>query len=210
LSTPPSFPTLRGQGWSVDRTPINSTIIASHVSGREVRNPQYVNPLWEFELTFDGLTDLASPPANYAGLGASSFQAIMGLYLYCQGSFKPFLFNDPDFNSVTSQLIATGDGTTTAFTFVRPWGSLIVEPVGWVLSVSSVTVGGVPQNTGWSLITPNSLSFLIAPASAAPIVASFTYASLCRFSEDSLTLKEFMKNLHMIESLKIRSVRSSF
>ena len=54
LSVPPSFPTLAGQGWSVHKKPIFSTLIASHVSGREVRDALYQNPIWEFELKFDG------------------------------------------------------------------------------------------------------------------------------------------------------------
>ncbi len=53
MSAPPPFPTLAGQGWSVHKTPLFSTIVASHVSGREVRDALYQNPIWRFELTFD-------------------------------------------------------------------------------------------------------------------------------------------------------------
>ena len=41
MTTPPSFPSLAGQGWSVHKKPIFSTIVASHVSGREVRDALY-------------------------------------------------------------------------------------------------------------------------------------------------------------------------
>ena len=37
------------------KKPTFATIVASHVSGREVRDALYVNPIWQFELTFDGL-----------------------------------------------------------------------------------------------------------------------------------------------------------
>src|SRR5579862_2349234 len=50
-ATPPSFPTLAGLGWSVHKKPVFSTVVASHVSGREVRDALYQNPIWQFELT---------------------------------------------------------------------------------------------------------------------------------------------------------------
>jgi len=55
MAAPPSFPTLAGQGWSVHKRPTFSTRVASHVSGREARTPFYSVPLYEFELTFEGL-----------------------------------------------------------------------------------------------------------------------------------------------------------
>ncbi len=92
MSTPPSFPSLAGQGWSVHKKPIFSTIVASHISGREVRDALYQNPIWEFEVTFDGL---GSDSITYPGVGAQSLQAIMGLYLQCLGQYGTFLYTDP-------------------------------------------------------------------------------------------------------------------
>ncbi len=155
MTTPPSFPTLAGQGWSVHKKPMFSTIVASHVSGREVRDALYQNPIWEFELTFDGLDSASS----YPGLGANSLQALMGLFLSCRGSSATFLYTDPTDNGVTAGGIATGDGATTTFTFGRFLGSFF-EPVGWVTSVANVYLNGVNQASGWSLTTPNSLVFV--------------------------------------------------
>ena len=56
MTTPPSFPTLAGIGWSVHKKPLFSTLVASHASGREVRDALYRNPIWQFELTFDALS----------------------------------------------------------------------------------------------------------------------------------------------------------
>ena len=55
MTTPPSFPALPGQSWSVHKRPTFSTRVAAHVSGREVRTPFFAHTLYEFELTFDGL-----------------------------------------------------------------------------------------------------------------------------------------------------------
>lgn len=131
----------------------------------------------------------------------------MGLFLQCQGQFGTFLYTDPTDNSVTSQFFATGDASTTTFTFARALGGFL-EPVGWVTSVSQVTVGGVAQSTGWSLSTPNSLVFATAPARGALIGASFAYAFQCRFDDDALDFDQFMANLWRVESLKFRSVRA--
>jgi hypothetical protein len=196
---------LPGQGWSVHKKPTFATIVASHVSGREVRDALYVNPIWQFELTFDAL---ASDAASYPGLGAQSLQALMGLFLQCQGQWGTFLYVDPTDNSVSGQALATGDGATTSFTLARSLGGFL-EPVGWATSVSQVSVGGAAQSSGWSLAAPNSLVFATPPASGAAIAASFAYAFLCRFDEDAAEFEQAMQNLWRLDSLKFRSVRSS-
>ncbi len=205
MTTPPSFPTLPGQGWSVHKRPAFATIVAGHVSGREVRDALFSNPIWQFELSFDGL---ASDSVSYPGLGAQSLQSLMGLFLQCQGQFGTFLYTDPTDNSAASQIFATGDGSTMSFTFARALGGFL-EPVGWVTSVSQVTVGGVAQGSGWSLSSPNSLVFATAPTSGAPIGASFAYAFQCRFDDDAADFEQFMQNLWTLESVKFRSVRTS-
>jgi hypothetical protein len=205
MTAPPAFPTLPGQGWSVHKTPTFSTIVANHVSGREVRDALYQNPIWRFELTFDGL---ASDSASYPGLGPQSLQDLMGLFLQCQGQLSPFLYTDPSDNAAIGQNFATGDGATTTFTFARALGGFL-EPVGWVTNVAEVRVGGVAQSSGWSLSSPNSLVFAAAPASGALIGASFTYAFQCRFDDDAADFEQFMQNLWTLQSLKFRSVRTS-
>jgi hypothetical protein len=205
MTTPPSFPTLPGQGWSVHKKPTFATIVASHVSGREVRDALYVNPIWQFELTFDGMDSSSS---SYPGLGAESLQSLMGLFLQCQGQWGAFLYADPTDNVATAQNLATGDGSTTSFMFARALGGFL-EPVGWVTSVSQVTVGGVAQSSGWSLVTPNSLVFAAAPPNGALIAASFSYAFQCRFDDDAQDFEQFMQNLWTLQSLKFRSVRTS-
>lgn len=205
MSAPLSFPNLAGQGWSVHKKPMFSTLVVSHVSGREVRDPLYQNPIWQFEVTFDGL---ASDSSSYPGAGAQSLQSLMGLYLQCQGQYGTFLYSDPTDNAVSNQIFATGDGATTTFTFARTLGGFL-EPVGWVTNVSQVTLGGVAQSTGWSLSTPNSLVFSVPPANGALIGASFAYAFLCRFDDDSADFEQFMQNLWRVDTLKFRSVRTS-
>jgi uncharacterized protein (TIGR02217 family) len=205
MTAAPTFPALPGQGWSVHKKPSWSTIVAPHVSGREVRFANYEYPLWEFEVTFDGL---GSDSVSYPSLGAQSLQSLMGLFLQCQGQFGAFLYTDPTDNAVTAQAIATGDGSTEIFAFVRSLGGF-TEPVGWVTSVSNIYLDGVNQASGWSLTTPNRLVFASAPSSGVAITASFAFAFECRFDDDALDFEEFIQNLWKLESLKFKSVRTS-
>jgi uncharacterized protein (TIGR02217 family) len=205
MTTPPSFPTLAGLGWSVHKKPLFSTVVASHVSGREVRDALYRNPIWQFELTFDALS---SSPGSYPGAGANSLQTLMGFFLQMQGQFGTFLYTDPTDNTATNATFATGDGTTTTFSFSRFLGAFL-EPVGWVTNVSNVSLNGVNQPSGWALSTPNSLVFASAPGSGVSIAATFTYAFECRFDSDDQDFEEFMLNLWQVESVKFRSLRTS-
>jgi uncharacterized protein (TIGR02217 family) len=205
MTTPPSFPTLSGLGWSVHKRPVFSTIVASHVSGREVRDALYHNPIWQFELTFDGMDSSAN---TYAGLGANSLQSLMGFFLQCQGQYSTFLYTDPTDSAATEVALATGDGSTTSFTFSRYMGAFF-EPVGWVTSISNVYLNGVNQASGWSLSTPNLLVFASAPSSGVVVAATFAYAFQCRFDSDDQDFEQFMSNLWKAESVKFKSVRSS-
>jgi hypothetical protein len=205
LTTPPSFPTLAGQGWSVHKKPVFNTIVAAATSGREVRDSLWQYPLWEFEAVFDGLDSSSS---SYPGLGAYSLQSLMGLFLQSGGQFGTFLYTDPTDNAVTGQDVATGDGSTTTFTMPRTLGGFI-EPVGWVTAIANVYLNGVNQPSRWSLTTPNSLVFNSAPGDGVIITASFSYAFNCRFLDDSEDFEQFMQNLWKVDSLKFRSVRST-
>ncbi len=205
MSAPPIFPSLPGQGWSIHKRPVFSTIVAPHASGREVRDAQYQNPIWTFELKFDGL---ASDTTTYPGLGAQSLQTLMGLFLQCQGQSGTFLYVDPTDSLASNQIVATGDGVTPTFACVRALGGF-AEPVGWVTNLTQVTVNGMVQSSGWSLSTPHSLVFAAAPPIGATIGATFSYAFQCRFEADSLDFEETMENLWSLQSLKFRSVRSS-
>ena len=128
----------------------------------------------------------------------------MGFFLQMQGQFGTFLYTDPTDNVATNVTFATGDGTTTTFTFSRFLGAFL-EPVGWVTSISNVSLNGVNQPSGWALSTPNSLVFASAPGSGVSIAATFTYAFECRFDSDDQDFEEFMSNLWQVESIKFKS-----
>lgn len=203
--TPPLFPNLAGQGWSVHKRPTFATRVAGHVSGREVRSPLFAQTLYEFELTFDGLS--ASKDPALAGLGVGSLQALTGFYLACQGRLTPFLYVDPSEGPFLDQAIGLGNGVTTNFVLGRNIADYL-EPAPWVLAVTEATVAGVAQ-PGWALVSPNILAFSIPPAAGARIGASFSTAYLCRFLDDQQDFENISKDLWRVRSLRFRSVRTA-
>lgn len=201
MTTPPSFPSLPGQGWSVHKKPTFSTRISSHVSGREVRIGLNAHALYEFELTFDALDSSGAFP----GLQTESLQTLMGFFLTCGGQFSNFLYSDPTDNSVTNGVVGTGDSATTAFTLGRAMGAFW-EPVSYVTGISGITVAGV-QTTAYSLTPPNTLNLSDAPASGAPIGWSGSFAFLCRFLDDQMDFENFMSGAWAQKSMKFRQIR---
>ncbi len=175
--------------------------MASHSSGREVRVSLYAHALYGFESTFDGLD---SSGAN-AGLQTQSLQTLMGFWLACGGQLKTFLYFDPTDNAAVSQVVATGDGSTTTFALGRVIGGYY-EPVSYVTSVSNVAINGV-VTTAYTLTAPNTIVFAAAPANGASVVASFAYAFQCRFLDDQAEFENFMSGLWRAKSLKFRQVR---
>ncbi len=124
------------------------------------------------------------------------------------GQYSTFLYTDPTDSAATDVTFATGDGSTTSFTFSRYMGAFL-EPVGWVNSVSNVYLNGVNQASGWALSAPNSLVFGSAPRSGVAIAATFAFAFQCRFDSDDQDFEQFMSNLWKTESVKFKSVRTS-
>ena len=198
--TLPVFPNLPGQSFA-RKAPVSATNVALHDSGRETRTSIY-GGLYEFEVAFDGL---AADGCSFPGLASHSLQAILGLYLQCLGGFGAFLYTDPNDNAVVNQAIGTGDGATTLFTLLRSIGAGM-DGDFYVTSVAGVSVNSASASN-WTLVAPNLLSFATAPASGAPIVASFSFAFVCRFLEDAVDFENFAQNLWAAKSVKFRSVR---
>ncbi len=176
----PVFPALAGQGWSVRKKPTFATLVASRASAREVRSALYQNPIWQFELSFDGLDGASA----YGGLGPQSLQALMGLFLQCQGRYSSFLYYDPSDYQVTAQPFGTGDGTTTAFALTRTLGAFtesVTQPFApsapTLFQVSGQAAAYAPNNliansqdvthAGWSLATMSVTSGIADPVGGA-------------------------------------------
>jgi uncharacterized protein (TIGR02217 family) len=200
----PSPAELGGTGWSVHRRPTFSTRVAAADSGREVRSPYYATPLYEFELTFDGVLSGAA----MGSIPAQSMQLLQGFFLQMAGQYGSFLFTDPDFNQMTGAVIGTGDGSSAVFALQRNVGNYS-EVVQAANTVTAVYLNGAPQTGGtWSVTNGNQITFATAPAKGAVVTADFTYYFVCRFLDDVHDYEEFMSQIHTLQSCKFRTVRT--
>jgi uncharacterized protein (TIGR02217 family) len=204
------FPVLPGQGITVHKLPKWNTDVAMHASGRESRVRRYLWPLWDFELTFDGMD--ANSPGYYGSLGAATVQELAGFYNQQRGAYAPFLYKDPTDFIATGQPLGTGDGATLNFTFTRDFGGYAF-PVGAVLTASVYLDGVLQPGANYSVANTGSnfptLVFVAAPGGGIAVTADFTFAYVCRFSEDVVDFEEFMSRLMLMKSLKFQSVRET-
>jgi len=221
--TLPVFPALNGQGWSVHKKPAFATLVASHVSGREVRDQLYLNPIWQFEVPVNALDSTAG--GSYGAVGAATQQALLGLFLQLGGQAGQFIYYDPTDYQVSAQLFGTGNGFATAFQLARTLGGFseaVAAPVtasGNLYFPGNVVVAAVApkiySNAGlvspsaYSISNPGGLvTFTSAPANAAALTWTGYFGFLCRFDGDAMDFEQFMSNLWRVDSIKFRSLRA--
>lgn len=185
-----------GVSWSLTAAPTLQTRIQRAVSGRELRIADYPYPLRQYALTFEVLR---------SGAPFYEFEAITALIVSCQGAAGTFLWQDPDDNVVTGQIIGTTDGTTTVYQLVRTWGSPLggvsfTEPItgaphGLTVYLSSGPEPPAPVG-GWDVDpTTGLLTFSSAPPAGMQITATFSYYFRARFMSDAYSFEQFMFRL---------------
>ena len=181
-------------------------------SGWSVRISYAYAPTWEWDLTYDDsnggfLRDLASFPEP---------KQLLGFYLGMGGDLTPFLFLDPDDNTVTLQPIGTTDGATTLYTLVRSYGSGVVgtEPIGYYNDATPIAVyldGTLQASDTYSVITATpgnqQLSFVTAPTTGQAITATFQYYYYVHFKDPSNDFEKFMNQLWSVKKITLESLR---
>jgi uncharacterized protein (TIGR02217 family) len=202
------FPALPGLGWSVTKTPRFAGRIQNAISGRELRVLDQVNPIWTWTLTYSLLRDKwDARAATGPGVGYDELRTLAGFFLQQQGTFRPFLFDDPTDNAATDQVLGTGDGSVLAFQLVRGMGGFD-EPVTAPDVVSAIRCNGVRQDqAGYTVDNETGLvTFATPPPAGHVIAADFTYRFRVRFAEDSAEFENFMYQLWQLKQIKLQSV----
>lgn len=222
IEMPLVYPTLIGLGYSVVKRPIFATGVAEGASMREVRVSFADNNIWEWDLVYEYLPD--APPWGNNGTTASDLKTMMGFFLGVRGSFKGFLFWDPDDNYAYQQGIATTDGEQRIFLLYRKFGEGIIdvaysaevpqEPVGYVRTESPfhAYLDGDLVDPGLYTVdrtTPNAqmLTFTEAPAAGQVLKVTMNYYFFCRFKEDQNDFEKFVNQIWSIKKITIRSVK---
>ncbi len=211
---PQIYPTLIGLGYSAVKRPIWNTSVGTAASGREARAGMQTYPIYEWDLTYDVLSDSAQ------GINStynSDLKTLMGFYNSVAGGLYSFLFTDPDDCAVTGQMLGTGDGTTTNFTFVRAFGGgdgSTTEPVGYVNQSQTLNIyvnGTLQSPTTYTILNATLyaqvVKFTTAPASGAAITADFSFYYGVRFKDDSYDFEKMMYRIWGLKKVTLRSVR---
>ena len=170
-------------GAEASASPGFSTNVVTSASGHESRNANWQ----QARLRFD-----AGPGVR----GDDELGTLIAFFRARRGAAVGFRFRDPfdhSSNAMTGastasdQSLATGDGAATQFALRKLYGEgemrRITRPVAGSVRVS---VGGVEQLAGWSLVDRGMVQFSAPPAVGAEVRAGFLFDTPVRFAEDRL------------------------
>lgn len=211
---PALYPTLPGLTYSVIKRPKFFTGIAKSTSGREVRVGYALNPLWEWDLTYNYLPDRRTE----SSASDSDLKALVGFFLSQSGALQSFKFEDPDDNAVTLQPIGTTDGVTTTWVLQRTYGGgsgAGTEPIGWVNLTQPFHAyldGDLIDPAAYELLTTvgtlQQIRFFGAPAGGSVLSVTMRYYYNVRFSADTYDFEKFMDRLWSTQTVTLASQRA--
>lgn len=190
------FPELRGLTWNVTKTPKFYTLTKTSPTGLDVSAVLAAFPRWHFSLSYEFLRD--------DGTAQGELQRLIGFFLHRYGNADDFLYRDPDDNTVTNQIIGTGDGVTTKFQLCRNYAGF-VEPVYGITDTPIVTVDDVP--TGCTVTSKGLVTFTTAPAVGSRIAWSGNFYYRVKFSETSMEFNKFSHKLWEAKTVEFTSVK---
>lgn len=209
-----SFPqSLIGIAFPVERDPNWSTFIQEMINGKTTRIQLYTYPRYKYTVPFSYLG------ANSYAATQTDWQQLQAFYNQVAGPVVPWHWNDPYDNSVTTQSIGTGDGTTTVFNFVRTLAAgsySSTEPTQDVTATNlKIYVNGVLQTitTDYTLVTdPNwgfiyAVQFVTAPANGYSITWTGNYQWPCQFDEDSIPFSNFAYGFWESKEVKFTTMK---
>lgn len=199
------YPVIPGLTFSVFKEPQFKGKIQKAVSGRELRLIYQPVPTWLFKLKYEFLRDKWDVRQAGWGTNLNELRTLMGFFLQQQGTFTPFLFDDPTDDSILNQSLGTGDGVRTTFQLLRTMNGFN-EPIVAPNVVSHVYKNGV-DGGGWSVNSGTGVvTFSSAPAGGVAVAADFSYYFLVRFADDTLSFENFLYQLWSIGEVKLQSV----
>ena len=184
-----------------------STAIVTSQSGAEQRSPDWDNA----RLRYD-----AGPGVR----GEDDVRALIDFYRARRGPAIGFRFRDPidassaaggGAPSATDQMLGSGDGVRTDFALIKTYGAAAGAPVRRisrpVAGSMLVSVGGVVQPSGWSLLPGGTISFAVPPVSGAEVRAGYLFDVPVRFAEDRLEVSRATYLAGEIASVPLVEVR---
>ena len=194
------FPTLPGLAWEFKRVPMHKTQIKETVSGREYRGQLMNSPRYTYKATYEFLRDQRQ--------GYDELRPLLGFFNARSGSFDDWLFNDADDNAATAMQFGLGDGATTQFQLTRTLGGTaepVYEPNGAVSIFKSAVLQAQPG--ACSVSATGLVTFVAAPAAAAPLTWTGAFYWRCRFVQDQLEFAKFAYRLWNLKTCDFITVK---
>lgn len=124
------YPALPGLSFGVRVSPIWQTAVRTTPSGREFRSGQQLYPRYKRRLVYEFLR---------AKSAYSELQSLQGFFNRHAGQRESFLFDDPDDNSISDQVLGVGNAAQVAFQALRTRGGF-TEPVYEINGVPALTL----------------------------------------------------------------------
>jgi uncharacterized protein (TIGR02217 family) len=210
------YPTLPGLKIDVYKTPIFSTLIQQSTSGKSITTSLYINPLWQYDLSYSILRD----DSNY-----NELKTLMGFYMNRQGGYDSFLFLDPSDNNINGQEIGLGNGNNTQFQLIREYGGFIepqqdiIEPVSGNPPLNIYLDGILDSTSNYNIdyFQSGIVSFNDAVPLGTTVSADFSFYKRVRFlefsapsgagSSNSDSFGQFAHNLWSLGSITLVTCR---
>lgn len=195
-----TYPTLPGLGYPIRRQPELISARYTALSGKRTVTPKATFPRWRWELPYSFLRSAA-----YGSAAAfSELETLVGFFNSRSADGAVFKYVDAEDNTATAQQFGTGDGATTQFQLYRAYGGF-TEPV-YAPTVTQITEAGVEvPDTDYTVGDTGIVTFDVAPANAAALLWTGTFAFLCRFDEDTIDLQRVLKGLSEGPSVRFSS-----
>lgn len=189
------FPALDGLGFNIKRRREFKTMVFEGLSGAESRVGFRQYPKTIFLLNFEFLVK---------DQDEDQFIELMGFMLRHKGMLGSFLFEDPEDNTVTKQVIGVGNGVATDFQVVRNYGG-ILEPLHNINFTNAMEVDGVlmAYPDDWTRTADGLATFAIPPADGAVITWTGFYYYRVRFTADGYDFEQLVADIHSCEDVEI-------
>lgn len=143
-TTPPVFPlSATLTAFPRNRSPWVDSDNQRAYGGRSSNAPKWGFPLYKYELTFQLLRN------DQVNMEFQNFVGFWNQVMTTPGQY--FQYDDPEDDSVTAQLMGTGDGSTTIFQCVRTLGGFtdpVTAPYFATPTLVTVDYGNVTDSVG--------------------------------------------------------------
>jgi hypothetical protein len=176
--------------WDGKKKPVFNNITHSPVTGRDIHISLYGEPIYEFTLSNQWLSQ-------------ADKDALMGFFLARRGSFESFLYSDEDCVMV-NHVFAIGDGVTTTFQLGRFQNGLYHEAVHNFAPNPLIYRDGLvlTLDVDYVMTATGEVTYYLGNGTELSWTGQAYYR--CVFMDDSLEYNQFANRLYDCNEIKFK------